>query len=138
MPETTGIGLSQRETFRMHFPSAQVDTIAIDNIPAEIVSLFESKSRLYLNTDHYTPRNFTQCYVVFHDDGSKTYLARQTKTYDTNHETEELTYLVDTDQQTTELVTENYEEVFLIKATFLKTNLLLATSRRMRGMREKG
>ncbi len=48
-----------------------------------------------MNMENYKPDNFESLFEVDNIDGSKSYIAEQTKTYDTNKDTEKLTYIFD-------------------------------------------
>jgi hypothetical protein len=98
MTESIGAGLTRHETFRQYLPDAKIISITKDLVPFKIMEHFESHSKLS-NEEYYRLGNFSEFYLVMHSDDSKTFLARQTKTYDTNRDTEEVTYLVDIDKQ---------------------------------------
>jgi len=99
MTERISGGQTEQEVFARFFPDAQINNCAIADIPKAALAYFECKSHQFVNRNEYVPGNFTRLMSVVHSDGNKTYLAVQTKTYTSNKDTEELTYLVDTDQE---------------------------------------
>ena len=88
------------ERFGEYFHEGEIHNISPDKIPAEVMEYFERKSRQFIDAKDYKPNNFGAFYVVHYADGGKTFIAEQIKTYDTNHDTESLAYLVDVDGET--------------------------------------
>ena len=87
----------KKDIFKQHFPIGEIQPIDLAQIPKVAVDFFESKSGTLINRSDYRPSNFEACFVVDHQEGGKTFLAQQTKTYSTHGATEALTYLVDID-----------------------------------------
>ena len=69
--------------------------ISLEEIPDSVVKIFEFKSHQFVHPEDYEPGNFEILFLITHSDNSKTYIAQQTKTYDTNGDTEMLTFFVD-------------------------------------------
>lgn len=87
--------LQESLEFNKHLPTARISRTGLELVPTVARDYFEDKSGELINPQAYTPGNFDQIYEIVHGDGSKTYVATQTKTYNTNKETEELAYFVD-------------------------------------------
>lgn len=79
--------------FGDYFKAAQVKYLQLEELPPEVLSHFEGRSQLYIHPRDYKPGNFTQLLQIKHFDRSTTYVARQTKKYET--EIEEDIHLVD-------------------------------------------
>ena len=77
------------------FPEGTLAEIQESEIPEAVMEIFERKSAQFINKDKYQPRNFEVYFVINHTSGDRTYLAQQTKTYETNKDTERLVYFVD-------------------------------------------
>jgi len=75
----------------------KIDTTAQVQIPNQVMEWFEGRSSLLIDPRNYLQGNFSAFYVINHQSGDRTFAARQTKTYDTNGDTEELVYLIDVD-----------------------------------------
>lgn len=90
--EETDLRISK---FSELFPEGAMSQIKETDAPEAAMEVFEHKSAQFINRDKYRPRNFEFYFVINHVNGDRTYLAQQTKTYDTNKDTERLTYFVD-------------------------------------------
>lgn len=69
--------------------------ISYDDLPIEVKKHFESQSGKFILPEAYKERNFTKLYMFTHPNGDVTYIGQQDKEYDTNKETERLTYFAD-------------------------------------------
>ncbi len=83
--------------FREYFPDGKLILLKSENIPPNVKEAFENKSKLFLNWRNYKPNNFEAFFEISHSNGSKSYVAEQIKAYDTNQDTERLTYIYDVD-----------------------------------------
>jgi len=81
--------------FKEYFPSGDIEEISSEDIPDFVMELFERKSQQFIDLKDYKPGDFERFFLIKHSDGSKTYIAQQTKTYSTNKDTEMLVYFVD-------------------------------------------
>lgn len=81
--------------FSETFSEGQLARITESEIPEDVRQRFERRSQLFIRRQDYRPGNFEGFFAVQHTNGDRTYLACQTKTYDTG-DTESLTYFVDT------------------------------------------
>jgi len=79
--------------FNEYLVNCKIETIALDQIPKDAMDYFETRSKRFMDMKDYEPCNFDKSFVIIHDDGSKTYVVQQTKTYSSNNDTEELTYI---------------------------------------------
>src|SRR4030042_2157230 len=86
---------SQFSIFNKYFPDGKISEVSVEIIPRGAMKYFEGKSSQFISPDKYKPGNFEKFFLIQHADGSKTYLAQQTKTYDTSRTTEKLTYFID-------------------------------------------
>ena len=59
---------------------------------------FEGKSHRFILPTDYLPGNFDKFFIIHHSNGERTHIAQQTKTYATNGDTENLSYLCDMDR----------------------------------------
>lgn len=75
----------------------KIDITAQVQIPNPVMEWFEGRSALQIHPRDYRRGNFSAFYVIYHQSGDRTFAAKQTKTYDTNGDTEELVYLIDLD-----------------------------------------
>ncbi len=89
------IQLANRHIFEHHFPSGTIESVALSAVPKPAMEYFESKSKRYLNPHNYIPKNFSASWIITHENGDQTYVAKQTKWLATPKETETLLYLVD-------------------------------------------
>lgn len=85
--------------FKEYFPQGDIREITQENIPDFVRELFERKSQQFVDIKDYRPRNFQRFFLITHSDNSKTYVAQQTKTYNTNKNTEILSYFVDSSDE---------------------------------------
>lgn len=83
----------QTEVFAQWFPGTQIATITPEAVPSAAIEIFEHRSRCFIDPETYKPLNFTALYLVTHEDGSRTFAARQTKVLSAGPE--ESTYFVD-------------------------------------------
>ena len=81
--------------FNEYFPIKEIKQISQEEVPDFVMKIFEMKSHQFLHPDDYELDNFEVFFLITHLDDSKTYITQQTKTYDTNGETEMLTFFVD-------------------------------------------
>lgn len=77
------------------FPEGEITEIKESLVPKVVLDIFERKSGELISKEKYRPGNFEHYFIIKHSSGDRTYLAQQTKTYDTNKDTERLTYFVD-------------------------------------------
>lgn len=70
--------------------------ISSSDIPQNVMSHFEKKSAALLHPDNYKVGNFEKFFLIKHEDGIKTYAAKQVKEYSPGN-VDELTYFVDLD-----------------------------------------
>jgi hypothetical protein len=70
--------------FHDHFPEGNIQVIGKEDVPEIVMEHFEKRSAMYILPDNYHPGNFEAFYLIIHDNGDKTYLAKQTKVYEEN------------------------------------------------------
>lgn len=97
MVENEGISLRQQECFCNYFPYGHITMLTTDLIPKTAMHFFERMSAMFILPEKYKKGNFNSFFVIFHDDGSRTYLATQDKTY-WNKQAENLVYFADITQ----------------------------------------
>ncbi|MBW3011323.1 hypothetical protein KY326_03830, partial [Candidatus Woesearchaeota archaeon] len=87
---------NRNQLFQKHFPEGRIEWIAYSALPEKAIRRFEGMSARFILPEDYREGDFTGLFVVHHDDGMKTYLARQIKDYSVGEEPsyiEELVYL---------------------------------------------
>ncbi len=97
LPETPELSPSMEGPAIINF-----ETIEATDIPLDVMNFFENRSKQLILPEDYEPGNFEGFQAVRHENGDITYIARQTKTYSTNRETEQLNYLIDFNNQNEE------------------------------------
>jgi len=80
--------------FKEFFPNGEIERIKLTDIPVKAINYFERKSRQFTLSKKYKTGNFDAAYAVKHDNGDRTYIVVQRKTYDANNE-EELIYFAE-------------------------------------------
>lgn len=70
--------------------------VSYGQLPDAVKDHFEIQSEKYINPDFYQKNNFSSLLQSYKKNGDVKYFAQQDKLYDTNGETERLTYIVDT------------------------------------------
>jgi|GEM_PF-4990159 len=61
--------------------------------PKVVLDFFEARSAMYISRELYKPRNFNRLLWISHEDGSRTFVAEQNKTYEsTTGHTEEIVH----------------------------------------------
>lgn len=88
----------QQEVFSKHLPDAAIEPMALADMPEQAVASLEEASRYLVHPDDYAPGNFERLFVITHDQGSRTFVAQQTKKYGKEGDTEKLIHLVDLDE----------------------------------------
>jgi hypothetical protein len=81
--------------FREYLPEAEIEECAITDLPAAALEYFEFKSSQFISADEYKPGAFEKIFVVKFPGGKTSYLAQQTKTYETTGEREKQTFIAD-------------------------------------------
>lgn len=95
MKERVGGNQAEHEIFAKYFPDATIIDCALTQLPERVVEHFEKRSEMYILPGNYKPGNFSRLMVIDYTNGDKTYIAVQTKTYDTSGSTDELVHLLD-------------------------------------------
>ncbi len=96
MTETAVLPPTKIEVFQQFFSQGSLSLCGANDVPRAAMDDFEGRSKAFIDVEDYKPGNFDWFMVVNHQDGHKTYITHQVKTYVTDNETEELTYFVDT------------------------------------------
>lgn len=86
-----------------YFPSGMIRELSISEIPTDVLRHFEGKSSLFILPENYRPGNFHTLFLLNGESPEeRVYGAIQTKKYDSTKDpdtnTEELTYLVSTQE----------------------------------------
>jgi hypothetical protein len=89
----------RQDSFRKHFPEGRIDAVRKEDVPEKALVMLEERSAYLVHPDKYRPGNFEKTYVITNGDGSKTFVAEQTKSYGDGGDTEKLTYLADLDER---------------------------------------
>lgn len=76
---------------------SRIDALIRDQIPTKVMDWFEGRSAMSVRPGDYKTGNFIEFYIIHHQSGDTTYIARQKKTYDTSGDTEDLVHLIDLD-----------------------------------------
>ena len=86
------------DVFQSHYDGL-IAPIAFDVMPASTISIFEGYSRRFILPKQYRERNFEESLIVTHKNGDITYMAAQTKIFNTDgdFDREKLFYLTDVD-----------------------------------------
>ena len=85
--------------FNEFHPNGKIEEISLEEIPQNIMNYFEARSKRFILPKDYQEKDFEKTFTIHHDNHHKTYVAIQTKTYCTDGDTEELTYLIDINEE---------------------------------------
>jgi len=80
--------------FKKFYPDGSLERITLDDLPAPALIFFEGKSEVFIHPSDYREGNFEAVYRIQHP-VLHSFVATQTKTYDTCGDTERLTYVAD-------------------------------------------
>lgn len=86
----------EKDIFHEYFPAGEIEVARIEDLPSDVWYFFEKKSEAHLTKSEYQPKSFSRLFRVRHKNGDVTYLAVQTKIYNTKQDAEELIYFADT------------------------------------------
>ena len=81
-----------RKNFSEYLTDAQVEKIEMKDVPSDALKFFERMSSQFVEDKDYKPENFENLFLIRYQNGDQVYVAQQTKKYDTNGDTERLTY----------------------------------------------
>ncbi len=89
----------RQEVFREYYPEGRLEAVKIEDIPKPALASLEERSQYLVHPDRYKPGNFEDLYLIVQPDGSRTYVASQTKQYGAEGDVERLTFLAELDSK---------------------------------------